>query len=185
MDWTEFACRLPNSSAVECWKLLNCFTHMLLVMSFLLHYFLTRWGRVTHICVSKLTSTASDNGLSPDRRQAIIWTNTGLLVIIPLGTNFSENLIAILTFSFRKMRLKMSSAIWRTFCLGLNVLMLDTCCASSILHMDGRRMISMPLQMADILETIYSEVFCLIFWSNPRSKLSMMVRSTTDQCWRK
>ena len=33
---------------------------------------LTNWGRVTHICVSKLTIVGSDNGLSPDRRQAII-----------------------------------------------------------------------------------------------------------------
>ena len=33
---------------------------------------LTHWGRVTHICVSKLTITISDNGLSPGRRQAII-----------------------------------------------------------------------------------------------------------------
>ena len=32
----------------------------------------------------------SDNGLSPDRRQVIIWTNAGILLIGPLGTNFSE-----------------------------------------------------------------------------------------------
>ena len=80
------------------------------------------WSRVTHICVSRLTITGSDNGLSPGRRQAIIWTNAGILLIGPLGTNFSENLIAILTFSFTKMRLKVSSAKWRPFCLGLNVL---------------------------------------------------------------
>ena len=83
---------------------------------------LTHWGRVTHICVSKLTIMASDNGLSPDRRQAIIWTNAGLLLIGPLGTNFSEILIKILAFSFKKMRLKVSSAKRRPFCLGLNVL---------------------------------------------------------------
>ena len=83
---------------------------------------LTHWGRVTHICVSKLTITGSDNGLSPGRRQAIIWTNAGILLIGPLGTNFSEILIEIQTFSFIKMRLKASSAKWRPFCLGLNVL---------------------------------------------------------------
>ena len=33
---------------------------------------LTHWGRMTHICVSKLNTIGSDNGLSPDRRQAII-----------------------------------------------------------------------------------------------------------------
>ena len=83
---------------------------------------LTHWGRVTHICVNKLTIIGSDNGLSPDRRQAIIWTNAGILLIGPLGTNFSEILMEILTFSFKKMRLKVSSAKRRPFCLGLNVL---------------------------------------------------------------
>ena len=83
---------------------------------------LTHWGRVTHICVGILTSIGSDNGLSPGRRQAIIWTNAGILLIEPLGTNFSEILIRIQAFSFKKMHLKMSSAKWRPFCLGLNVL---------------------------------------------------------------
>ena len=83
---------------------------------------LTHWGRVTHICVGNLTITGSDNGLSPHRRQAIIWTKARILLIRPLGTNFKEMLIEILTFSFMKMRLKVSSAKWRPFCLGLNVL---------------------------------------------------------------
>ena len=77
---------------------------------------------MTHICVGKLTNIDLDNGLSPERRQAIIWTSVGILLIGPLGTNFSENLFVILTFSFTKMRLKVSSAKWRPFCLGLNVL---------------------------------------------------------------
>ena len=83
---------------------------------------LTYWGLVTHICVSKLTIIGSDNGLSPDLHQAIIWTNAGLLLIGPLGTNFGEILIEILTFSFKKMSLKVSSAKRLPFCLGLNVL---------------------------------------------------------------
>ena len=77
---------------------------------------------MTHICVSKLTIIGSDNGLPPDRRQAIIWTNAGLLLIGPLGTNFSEILIKILIFSFKEMRLKVSSAKRQPFCLGLSVL---------------------------------------------------------------
>ena len=77
---------------------------------------------MTHICVSKLTIIGSDYGLSPSRRQAIIWTNAGMLLIGPLGTNFTEILIEIQTFSFKKMHLKMSSAKWLPFCLGLNVL---------------------------------------------------------------
>ena len=83
---------------------------------------LTHWGRVMHICVSKLTIIGSDNGLSPGRHQAIIWTNGGILLIGPLGTNFSEILIEILIFSFKKMHLKMSSGKWRPSCLSLNVL---------------------------------------------------------------
>ena len=75
---------------------------------------------MTHICVGKLTIIGSDNGLSPGRRQAIIWTNAGILLIEPLGTNFSEILIGIQIFSFTKMPLKMSSAKWRLFGLGLN-----------------------------------------------------------------
>ena len=81
---------------------------------------LTHWGRVSHI--SKLTIIGSDNGLSPDGHQAIIWTNAGLLFIGPLETNFSEILIEILTFPFKKMRLKVPSAKRRPFCLGLNAL---------------------------------------------------------------
>ena len=77
---------------------------------------------MTHICVSKSTVIASDNDLSPDRRQAIIWTNAGILQIGLLRTNFSEILMEIQTFSFRKMHLKRSSAKWRPSCLGLNVL---------------------------------------------------------------
>ena len=83
---------------------------------------LTHWGRVTHTCVSKLNIIGSDNGLSPGRCQAIIWTNAEILSIGPLGTNFSENLIEINSFPFKKTRLKMWLGIWRPFCLGLNVL---------------------------------------------------------------
>ena len=77
---------------------------------------------MTNICVSKLTIISSDNGLSPGRRQAIIWTNAGKLLFGPPGTNFSEILIGIHTNTFKKMYLKKSSGKWRTFCLGLNVL---------------------------------------------------------------
>ena len=63
---------------------------------------LTHWGRVTHICVNKLTTIGSDNGLSPGRRQAIIWTNVGILLIRTLGTNFSEISSEIHAFSFKK-----------------------------------------------------------------------------------
>ena len=83
---------------------------------------ITHWGRVTHICVSKLTIIGSDNGLAPGRRQTIIWTNAGILLIGALGTNFSEILIEIHTFSSKRMQLEMSSAKCRAFCFGLKVL---------------------------------------------------------------
>ena len=83
----------------------------------IISYSLSHWRRVTHICVSKLTIIGSNNGLSPDRRQAIIWTNPGLLLIGPLQTNFSEILIEILTFSFKKMCLKVLSAKRRPQCV--------------------------------------------------------------------
>ena len=75
-------------------------------------YPLTYWCWVTHICVNKLTIIGSDNGLSPDRHQAIIWTNTGILLLWPLGTNFREILIEVLTVSFKKVRLEGSSLKW-------------------------------------------------------------------------
>ena len=43
----------------------------------------THWGRVTHMFAGNLTIIGSDNGLSPGRRQAIIWSNVGKLLIRP------------------------------------------------------------------------------------------------------
>ena len=40
-----------------------------------------------HKCVGNLTIIGPDNGLSAGRRQAIIWTNAGILFIGPLDTN--------------------------------------------------------------------------------------------------
>ena len=82
---------------------------------------LIHWGRVKHICIGKLTTISSDDDLS-GWRQAIICTNAGILLIGPLGTNFSEILITIQIFSLNKIHLKISSAKYCSFCLGLNVL---------------------------------------------------------------
>ena len=87
-----------------------------------MNFILTEWCRVRHIWVDNLTIIGSDNGLSPGRRQAIIWISDGILWIWPLGINFSEILIKFLTFWFKKMCLNVSFAKWRPFCLGLNVL---------------------------------------------------------------
>ena len=90
------------------------------------------WARVTHICVENITIIGSDNGLSPGRRQAIIWTNAGILLIRPLGTNFREILIRNQIFSLKKMHLNMSSEKYRSFCLGLSVLIPPRSLAASL-----------------------------------------------------
>ena len=73
-----------------------------------------------HLYVSKVTIIDSDNGLAPDRRQAIVWNNAGILLIELLKTNLSEILIEIYKLSMKKMHLKLSSGKWWPFCLDLN-----------------------------------------------------------------
>ena len=65
-------------------------------------------------------STGSNNGLSP-----IIWSNAGLLFIVPLGTNVNETWIKIQQFSYKKINSKTSSAKRLPFCLDLNALKLS------------------------------------------------------------
>ena len=110
-----------NSEKLRSWSKI---IHMVAVFRQKQTFFmdLTHWGRVTHICVNILIIIGSDNGLSPDQRQAIIWTNDRLSSIGPLRTYFNENLIKIQQFSLKKMHVKMASAKWRPSCLGLNVL---------------------------------------------------------------
>ena len=88
----------------------------------LMLFILTHWGWVTHICISNLTAIGSDNCLSPEWHQAIVWTNAGILLIGILGTNVTEISSEIHTFSLKKMHLKMSSAEWHLFRLSLNEL---------------------------------------------------------------
>ena len=70
---------------------------------------LAHWGRMMHICVSKLTTIGSDYSLSPGRHQTIISTNalstnalSQPMLIGRIETNFSKILIEIRTFSFKK-----------------------------------------------------------------------------------
>ena len=84
---------MPSDS--HCWGYRIILCHV--VKS--LQPFLTHWGRMTHICVSKVIIIGSDNGLLPGWCQAVIWTNAGIL----LFQNFSEILSEIHTFSFKKM----------------------------------------------------------------------------------
>ena len=88
---------------------------------------LTHWGRV-----SKLTIIGSDNGLSPGRRQANIWTNDRILLIGTSGTNFSEIFNEIHTLSLKKIGLKMSAKCCSSL-LGPNVLITNRSLAMSAL----------------------------------------------------
>ena len=119
---------------------------------------LTHWGRVTHICVGKTTIIGSDNGLSPGRRQAIIWKTAEILLIGRIGTDFSEILSEIYTLSFKKMHLKMSSAKWRPFCLGLNVLITEQL----------RRWSHRVLKANDYVKCLASQVLTSWFDAKPR-----------------
>ena len=117
---------LPVTTKLALWQLLiyNAVAYIMSMTSYKRNItpLLTHWGRVMHICIGNLTIIGSDNGLSPERRQAIIWTNAGILLIGPVGTNLSEISSKIHTFSFTKMHLKMSSGKWRSFCPGLSLL---------------------------------------------------------------
>ena len=107
----------------------NCWTvgNTLCMLGRLVEQVLTHWSRVMHICVSNhqaewrihasVTIIGSDNGLLPDRHQVITWTNAGILLIGPLGTNFREIWIKILIFSFKKCIWKCHLRNWGHFLL--------------------------------------------------------------------
>ena len=79
---------------------------------------LSHWGRVMHICVSKLTIIGSDNGLSPDRRQAITWNSAGILFVGHLWTNFDRNLyIFVQENAFESVVWKMAAILCRPQCV--------------------------------------------------------------------
>ena len=71
----------------------NAYIQRSILTTWLLVYDLTHWGRVMHICISKLTIIELYDGLLPGQHQAIIWTIAETLLIGPMGTNFSEILI--------------------------------------------------------------------------------------------
>ena len=66
---------------------------------------------MTHICISKLAIIVSDNVLSPDWCQAIIWNSAGILSVGPL----SEISFKIHKFTIKTMHLKMPSGKWWAF----------------------------------------------------------------------
>ena len=117
---------------------------------------LTHWGWVTHMCVVKSNINGSNNGLSPGQCQAIIGTNAVILLIGPLGTNFSEIVIEIQTFSFKKMHLKVLSAKLRPFCLGLNELMLKQATLNLMCMFIYTKLFSLLTSTAELTSNINS-----------------------------
>ena len=111
------------------WKLINIIINTITIYLWFYHYIpqseiwpLTEAEWCIYASVNQAIKI-SDNGWLPSRRQDIIWTNDDLLLIRPSRTSFSEILIEIQIFSLKKIHLKMSSAKWQPYCLGLSVLM--------------------------------------------------------------
>ena len=111
----------------------------------------------------------SDYGLFPGRRQAIIWTNAGILLIRTLGINFSEILSKIHIFSCKKMHLKASSAKCRPFCLGLSVLTLSDSDPVKLyiwniyIHVYFSMHVMITICIIDISNTMFFKIFSSIF----------------------
>ena len=137
-------------------------------------------GRVTHICVGKLIIIGSDNGLSPDRRQAIIRTNARLLSIGPLRTHFNENLIKIQQFLLKKMHVKMSSAKWRPTCLGLNVKCFCRCISTFIPKICVMRCALNPVEVSDLPIHMATATLCL--WNTATALNYLQCHSLNRSC---
>ena len=75
--------------------------------------------RSDDICLSKLTIIGSDNGLSPARRQAIIWTNAGILLTESIGTKFNvvDSYIFIQENPVKDIAWEMSAILSRPQCV--------------------------------------------------------------------
>ena len=79
-----------------------------------------------HICIDDLTIIGSDNGLLPGQYQTIIWTKAGILLIGPLGINFSEisienSYIFIQENAFQKAVCKMAVILSQPQCVKLTL----------------------------------------------------------------
>ena len=116
---------------------------------------------MTHLCVSKLTIIGSDNGFSPGRCQAIIYTNPIILLTGPLETNFSE--ILILMFSAEKIYLKISSVKWRSFCLNHNVLSTNSILGNIEIYLNFLSFLN--ITMVQVVEIFFIEErqWCILY----------------------
>ena len=92
---------------------------------------LTHRGRVTHICVGEQTIIGSDNGLSPGRHQAIIWTNARILFDWTLGNKLQwNNFSKLIHFHPRKRIWKYrldNGTTWHTFHINVSQMFIIHC----------------------------------------------------------
>ena len=89
---------------------------------------------MTHLCVGNLTIVGSDNGLSPGRRKAIIWTNAGILSIAPYKQgNFCRNRhIFILKNAFQNVIWEMTAILSRPQCVKTSFLICVNICSLAV-----------------------------------------------------
>ena len=80
-------------------------------------------SRAIHAYTRQYTNEiiGSDNGLTPVERQARYLYQCWLIVNRATGNKFQWNLNSNITIFIKKMNMKLTSAKWRPFCVGLNV----------------------------------------------------------------
>ena len=111
--------KTPAATAVQ----YQCYPSTVRCHYNMVNFLLTHWGRVTHICVSKLFIIGWDNGLSvawtaPSHYLKQCWNIVNWTLRNKLQWKFNRNS----NISSKKMHLKMASAKLLSFCLRLNVL---------------------------------------------------------------
>ena len=126
---------------------------------------LTHWGRVTHICIGKLTIIGWDNGLSPGRRQAIYlnqcWNIVNLTLRSKLQWNFNRNSnIFIQENALENVVSQMVS-----ICLGLNVLRVNPSSTDHVNLLKTTTQINQTQQL-NSKSHINSKQFTPLVWLN-------------------
>ena len=100
--------------------------------------------------------------MSPDRRQAIIWTNDGILLTGPLRTNFNHNT----TIVIQEHALEHVVCKRRPFCPGLN----ETNAQTSYLHTNTDPYLNqLPLTFVSMVigcRLQRTAISCLRFWDD-------------------
>ena len=117
---------------------------------------LNHWGRLMHMCISKLRFiNGSDNGMSPGRHQAIIWTNAGILLIWILGT-LVKSLIFI-HFHSRKF-------IWKCRLRNSDNFVLASMCQSMPLMSEYVKIVPTDGHLLKGIQTLINSSCMVVYW---------------------